>query len=35
MVKIYIRMIKAGKMALSDVPALWRDQVAAALEASA
>ena len=32
MVAIYVRWIKAGRMTLDDVPTLWRDQVAAALE---
>ena len=32
MVKIYVRMILAGRMALSDVPELWREDVRAALE---
>ena len=27
MVKIYVRRIKAGLMALEDVPMLWREQV--------
>lgn len=33
MVKIYIRMIRAGRMTLDDVPERWRDEVAAELEA--
>lgn len=33
MVKIYVRMIRAGKLALEDVPAKWRDAVAEELEA--
>ena len=32
MVKIYIRMIRAGRMTLDEVPERWRDEVAAALE---
>lgn len=32
MVKIYVRMIKAGKMVLEDVPAKWREAVREALE---
>lgn len=31
MVAIYVRWIKAGRMTLDDVPTLWRDQVAEAL----
>lgn len=33
MVKIYVRMIRAGRMTLDDVPERWRDEVAAELEA--
>ncbi len=32
MVKIYVRRIKAGRMKLEEVPALWREQVAAMLQ---
>lgn len=32
MVKIYIRMIRAGRMTLDEVPERWRDEVAAELE---
>ena len=32
MVKIYVRMIRAGRMTLDDVPERWRDEVAAELE---
>lgn len=32
MVAVYVRLIKAGKMALDDVPARWREAVAAKLE---
>jgi hypothetical protein len=32
MASIYARWIKAGKMALEDVPEKWRDQVEALLE---
>ena len=31
MVKIYVRMIRAGKMMLEDVPEKWRDAVNEAL----
>lgn len=31
MVAIYVRWIMAGRMALDDVPARWRVQVAVAL----
>lgn len=31
MAKIYARMIQAGKLALGDVPELWRGEVAALL----
>ena len=32
MVKIYARRIKAGLMALEDVPAIWRKKTAALLQ---
>ena len=32
MTAVYVRLIKAGKMALEDVPARWREAVAAKLE---
>lgn len=32
MVKFYVARIKAGKMTIDQVPALWRDKVKAALE---
>ena len=32
MVKIYARRIKAGLMALEDVPMLWREKVKQMLE---
>ena len=32
MVKIYVRRIKAGLMALGDVPMLWREKVKQMLE---
>ncbi|MCX4313872.1 MAG: CD1375 family protein [Clostridia bacterium] len=32
MVKIYVDLIRAGKMTLDQVPELWRDAVAKALE---
>ena len=32
MVKIYVRRIKAGLMALEDVPAIWRVKVKQLLE---
>ncbi len=32
MVKIYVRRIKAGLMALGDVPAIWRAKVKQLLE---
>ena len=32
MVEVYVRLIKAGKMALEDVPARWREAVSAKLE---
>ena len=35
MVKIYARRIKAGLMALEDVPMLWREQVRQLLEQGA
>lgn len=31
MVAIYVRMIKAGKMTLEEVPTRWRDAVEAKL----
>lgn len=31
MVKIYVRMIRAGRMTLDDVPERWREEVAAAM----
>ena len=31
MTAVYVRLIKAGKMALDDVPARWREAVAAKL----
>ena len=33
MVNFYIMRINAGKIALEDVPTLWRDKVAAKMEA--
>lgn len=35
MAKIYVRRIKAGLMALEDVPMLWREQVRQLLEQGA
>jgi len=32
MVKIYVRKIKAGQMALEEVPIRWREEVKKALE---
>lgn len=32
MVKIYVRRIKAGLMALEDVPEIWREKVKKLLE---
>ena len=32
MEKIYVRRIKAGLMALEDVPAIWREKVKQMLE---
>ena len=32
MAKIYVRRIKAGLMALEDVPAIWREKTAALLQ---
>ena len=32
MVAVYVRMIKAGKMRLEDVPTRWREAVREALE---
>ena len=31
MVKIYVRMIEAGKMTIDEVPTRWRDAVREAL----
>ena len=31
MVKLYVMKIHQGKMTIDDVPALWRDKVAAEL----
>ena len=33
MVKIYIRMIRAGRMTLDEVPQRWREEVREALTA--
>ena len=33
MAKIYVRMIKAGRMAIDDVPERWRTEVEALLAA--
>lgn len=33
MVNFYVMRIKAGKLMLDDVPARWKEQVAAKLEA--
>lgn len=33
MVKIYIRMIRAGRMTLDEVPERWREEVREALTA--
>lgn len=33
MAKIYYKQVKAGKRTLEEVPALWREQVKAMLEA--
>lgn len=33
MVKIYIRMIRAGRMSLDEVPQRWREEVREALTA--
>ena len=33
MVKIYIRMIRAGRMTLDEVPDRWREEVREALTA--
>ena len=33
MAKLYYRRIKAGAMSLGDVPALWRQEVQALLDA--
>ena len=32
MVAIYVKWIKAGRMTVEDVPAVWREAVRAALE---
>lgn len=32
MIKIYVYMIKSGKMSLEDVPDKWREDVKKALE---
>lgn len=32
MVKIYVDLIRAGKMTLEQVPTKWRDEVSQALE---
>lgn len=32
MVNLYVKLIKMGRMTIDDVPTLWRDAVAAALE---
>ena len=32
MVAVYVRMIKAGKMTIDDVPLRWREEVRKALE---
>ena len=32
MVAVYVRMIKAGKMTIDDVPERWREAVRKALE---
>lgn len=32
MVNLYVKLIKQGKMALSDVPERWRQQAAERLE---
>ena len=32
MVKIYVYMIKSGKMTIEDVPDKWREEVRKALE---
>lgn len=34
MVNLYVKLIKMGRMTIDDVPALWRDAVASALEPS-
>ena len=33
MVKIYVRMIRAGRMTLEEVPESWREEVREALTA--
>ncbi|MDY4651157.1 MAG: CD1375 family protein [Atopobiaceae bacterium] len=35
MVKWYVKRIRAGKMTLDEVPALWHDKVKAAMEMEA
>lgn len=32
MIKLYVRKIKAGEMSIYDVPQMWRNDVAKALE---
>ena len=32
MVKLYVKLIRMGRMTIDDVPELWRDAVRAALE---
>ncbi len=32
MAKIYVRLIKAGKMTINDVPERWREEVRRMLE---
>lgn len=34
MARIYLRMIQSGKMALDEVPLLWREEVARLLDAA-
>lgn len=33
MVKIYYRLVKAGKRTIEEVPELWREQVQALIDA--
>ena len=33
MAQIYVRWIRAGRMTIDDVPAHWREEVAALLDA--